>query len=70
MIPELERDLRETMHAEWASQITDVENALLQAQEEKKHAISEADEQKVLLNNDIHTLEQMYRKLDIALKEL
>ncbi len=70
MLPELKEDMLQTMHDEWTGRITDVENALLQAQDEKKHALSEAENQKNQLSEDINTLDQMYQRLDITIKEL
>ena len=70
MLPELERDMRDALHGEWSAQIADVEKALIQAQEEKKQALSEADNQREQLDGDIHTLERMHHKLALVIKDL
>lgn len=70
MLPDLERDMSDSIRTEWGGQITDVEDALINAQNAKTRAELEASEQLERLNNDILTLEQMYRRLELVLKEM
>lgn len=69
MIPEMRKNMIDSLHSEWLSQITDAEKALLNAQDEKKQALADADTQRDQLSNNIHVLDCMYHRFESLYKE-